>query len=176
LYLPILDPMIHTYGRTRRSSWSESGLLRTLAKIAMYAPAAFFVTLLVLVLVGIVWLLWSRPSDWGSGVFVLGGWLIGLRLAVYWHSTECKEIRLGDDGICEFETRRRVVRTHVAQIASVKEEVDEDGDRNYFLWFRDRGRLWTCGLADFEDFLTRIEAMNPSIEIKRHKPFRLRRR
>jgi hypothetical protein len=46
------------------------------------------------------------------------------------------------------------VRTTVGQIASIKEEIDEDGGRFYYLRFRDRGRLWMCGLADFEDFLT----------------------
>ena len=66
-----------------------------------------------------------------------------------------------------------VHEVQVADIASVKEEVDEDGDRTYHLRFRDRSRLWTGGLADFDDFLTRIEAMNPSIEIKRHKSRRV---
>jgi hypothetical protein len=68
------------------------------------------------------------------------------------------------------------VRAHVAQIAYIEEEVDEDGDLNYYLRFRDRRMLWTEKLGDFEDFLTRIKAMNPAIDIKRHKSRRRRRR
>ena len=108
-------------------------------------------------------------------MFVFGGWLITVAYAAYWRSTYCNEIRLGEDGFCEFETRRRVVRAHVAEIASIREEIDEDGDGNYYLRLRDRSRLWTCGLADFDDFLTRIETMNPSTEINRHKSLRQRR-
>jgi len=144
-------------------------------RMVSYMRAGFFVTVVIVALVGIGWLLWSRPPDWGGGVFVFGGWLIVLRLAAFWHSTFCNEIRLEDDGFCEFETRRRVVRAHVAEIASIREEVDEDGVEHYYLRFRDRRRLWTCGLTDFDDFLTRIEKMNPSIEIKRQKSSRQRR-
>ena len=56
-------------------------------KIGSYAPAAFFVTVPILILIVISWLLWSRPRDWGAGVFVFGGWLIMVALAAYWHST-----------------------------------------------------------------------------------------
>jgi hypothetical protein len=146
-------------------------MVRMVPNIGAYATAAFVVTVFILIL----WLFWSRPPDWGGGVFVFVGWLFVAALAAYWRSTYCDEIRLGDDGFCEFETRRGVVRAHVAEIASIREEVDEDGDRNYYLRFRNRSRLWACGLADFDDFLIRIETMNPSAEINRHKSFRKRR-
>jgi hypothetical protein len=47
------------------------------------------------------------------------------------------------------------------------------------LRFRDRSLLLIGASADFDDFLSRIETMNPAIEIKRkkrRKPWRLRRR
>jgi hypothetical protein len=122
---------------------------------------------MVAALMGMTWALWSRPNDWGVALFVFGGMPFALALVAYWLSTYCREIRLTEDGFCEFDTMRRVVRTNVAEIASVHEEVDEDGDRHYYLRFHDRGRLWTCGLADFDDFLTRVQTMNPSIEMKR---------
>jgi len=169
--------MVHTYRRARGSSWPENWLLRAVARIVYYAFEALFFGIIALVLIGMGWALWSHPADRVSlGLFLGVVMLIGLPLVAYWLSTYCREIRLGEDGFCEFETRRRVVRTLVAELASVKEEVDEDGDRNYYLRFRDGSRLWTCGLAEFDDFLTRIEALNPSIEINRHKSWRLRRR
>jgi hypothetical protein len=169
--------VVHTYGRARGSSWPENRLLRAVARIAYHVFQALFFGIIAFVLIGVGWVLWADQADrLALGLFLGVAMLIGLPLSAYWLSTYCNEIRLGDDGFCEFETRRRVVRAHVAELESVKEEVDEDGDRNYYLRLRDGSRLWTCGLADFDDFLHRIEAMNPSVEIKRHKPWRLRRR
>lgn len=114
------------------------------------------------------------------------GWLVGAVfipwvvfmafLGAWWFRVECKAFRLEDDGTCEFETRWRVIRTHVAQIKSVKESVYDDGGRSWDLIFRDRSMLLISGSADFDDFLSRIETKNPAIEIKRERSWRERRR
>jgi hypothetical protein len=96
-------------------------------------------------------------------------------LGANWSRTYCREIRLGDEGVCEFKMRWRVLRSHVAQITSIEEQVDEDGDRSYHMRLRDGTKLWTYGLTDFEDFLTRIERMSPTTQIKWHRSWRQRR-
>jgi hypothetical protein len=157
--------MVHTYGER----WPENALLRALARIAETLFAGFFaVAMIFAVAAAFAGLPFVQALLLSAGIaFFL--YLTGHRLSTY-----CKEIRLRDDGLCEFETRRGIVRAHVAQITSVQESIDEDGDANYEVRFRDRGKLWTSELSEFEDFLRRVEAMNPAIAIKRDKSRRRR--
>jgi hypothetical protein len=121
----------------------------------------------------------SNTPGWVVGAVFIPWAMFMAFLGAYWFRVECKAFRLEDDGTCEFETRWRVMRTHVTQIKSVKESVDDEGDRSWDLRFRDRSLLLIGASADFDDFLSRIETMTPAIEIKRkkrRKPWRLRRR
>jgi hypothetical protein len=102
-------------------------------------------------------------------VFIAWGGLVMVPLGAYWLRTYCREIRVDDNGVCEFEMRWRVVRCHVGQIESIKKQVDEDGDVFYDLRLRDNTKLWMAGLTDFEDFLSRIERMSPTTEVKRSR-------
>jgi hypothetical protein len=139
-------------------------------------PKLFVVELTVVPLV-LVWLLLSRPHNWTPlVVFIAWGGLVMVPLGAYWLRTYCREIRLSDNGVCEFEMRWRVVRCHVGQIASIEESVDEDGDVSWHLRLRDNTKLWTSGLMDIEGFLSRIERMSPTTEVKRQRSWRQRRR
>jgi hypothetical protein len=109
-------------------------------------------------------------------VFIAWCGLVVVPLGAYWLRTYCREIRLNDNGVCEFHMRWRVVRCHVGEIGSIEESVDEDGDASWHLRLRDNTKLWTWGFMDFEDFLTRIERMSPTTEMKRHRSRSWRRR
>jgi hypothetical protein len=80
-----------------------------------------------------------------------------------------------NNGVCEFEMRWRVVRCHVGQIESIKEDVDEDVRLFYDLRLRDNTNVVTYELTDFDDFLDRIEEMSPSTKVKRHPTGQRRR-
>jgi len=165
--------VIHTYRRRR----AKNRLQRARARLGdRLLPKLFVVELTVVPLV-LVWLLLSRPDNWDVLVVFIG-WsgLVMVPLGAYWLRTYCREIRLDDNGVCEFELRWRVVRCHVGQIESIEESVDEDGDVSWHLRLRDNTKLWTSGLIDFQDFLSRIERMNPTTKVKRQRSGRQRRR
>ena len=43
----------------------------------------------------------------------------------------CAEIRLSDDGTCEIETKRNVIRLHVNEVRQVEHTLDDDPRREY---------------------------------------------
>jgi hypothetical protein len=55
-------------------------------------------------------------------------------LFIYRHHTygRCCEIRLGDDGTCDLETKRRVIRLHVNEILSVQYRPETDEGSEYY--------------------------------------------
>jgi len=153
---------------TYRRVWPQNRYWRVLAKTSDWFCPAFVGAVLLLIVIGSGWLLWSRPEGWPGKVGFLGFLLIFFGAAASPIATFCTEIRLRDDGVCEFETfSRRTVRTHVAEITSVEEEVDEENDHTFYVTLGNKGSVWTGGLAGFEEFLARIEAMNPDIKITR---------
>jgi len=102
-------------------------------------------------------------DDWGGIAFVLFiGFLVAC--AFYTDSKVCFEIRLGDDGTCEFVTGRRVIRLHVAEIRAVEYKTDE-GEESYSVRYGD-GRIGVrTSIADFRGFLTRLSTLNPAVEL-----------
>jgi len=163
--------MIHTY-RTSEISWPRYRPLRIAAKGFYYAWCLICGAIVISFVVGFIGLiLWLSIFRWPAGAGVAAG--IVLVVWAFLHYTqheECDEIRLNDDGTCEFDyPRGRVVRMHVTEIVSVKELAYDDGSLYYVIRFRDRRSVWPGTMQDFEDFLTRIKAMNPAIEIRRLK-------
>jgi hypothetical protein len=78
----------------------------------------------------------------------------------------CGEIRLGDDGTCELETKRRVIRLHVNDLRSVRyrRKTDEQSE-SYTIHYR--GGKLDVGprMTGFADFLTRIKTLNPAVDL-----------
>src|SRR5262245_61693240 len=101
--------MVRTY---RNETAFESGAAR-------FFGSGFFLLLVLTALLIVVFSRLDRVEtqfDWFSAPVML----VGVGLAIAWHNRhECREIRLSDDGICEFETRRRSTRLHVNEIRSV---------------------------------------------------------
>lgn len=95
--------------------------------------------------------------------FAAGAALLGL--SGVWESKwfDCGEIRLGDDGTCELETKRRLIRLHVNEIRSVK-YVSDEGEE-YTIRYRGGKLDVTSGMADFSDFLARLKTMNPAVDL-----------
>jgi hypothetical protein len=77
----------------------------------------------------------------------------------------CSEIRLGDDGTCELETRRQVIRLHVNEIRSVLywPESDETGE-HYTLYYQGGELQLNKGMEGFNDFLRRLKRLNPAVD------------
>jgi hypothetical protein len=78
----------------------------------------------------------------------------------------CGEIRLDDDGTCELQTKRGVIRLHVSEIRSVKYWRDsESGTGNFTLYYQDGELLVTGRMTGFPDFLTRLATLNPVADL-----------
>jgi hypothetical protein len=129
---------------------------------------AAVVGLAPLVLLAVFVLGW-RPFTWGEAVslFVLAGlWAVS-----QYHSygrenyRDCVEIRLGDDGTCELEMKRRVIRLHVNEIQSVRYSRDSDDRESYTIRCQGQ-KIHVAGrMTDFSDFLTRLKALNPAVDL-----------
>ncbi len=94
--------------------------------------------------------------------FVCGIWFFGY---LWHHYRSCAEIRLSDEGMCELETGRRVIRLHVSQIQAVKYHAGDD-DEYYTIHYRNDGKLTVSHrMTDFRDFLARLKAGNPAVDL-----------
>jgi hypothetical protein len=82
----------------------------------------------------------------------------------------CSEIRLGDDGTCELETKRAVIHLHVNQIASVEYVRDSDSRADYVISYQGGSVPVTKGMTDFADFLNRLGALNPAVDLNSFPP------
>ena len=103
-------------------------------------------------------------------VLVLAFCVVGLVAAYVFFREErdgnCGEIRLGDDGTCELETKRRVIRLDVVEILSVKYWRDSENTcEHYTIHFRGGKLNVTQRMKDFLDFLNRLRALNPRVDL-----------
>jgi hypothetical protein len=82
------------------------------------------------------------------------------------HYGTCSEIRLSDDGTCELETKRRVIRLHVNEIRSVQfsPETDEQCE-DYSIRYRGGKLTVNKEMTAFADFLTRLKTLNPAVDL-----------
>ena len=78
----------------------------------------------------------------------------------------CGEIRLGDDGTCELETKRRVIHLHVHEIRSVRysPKSDEQGE-SYTIHYQSGKLDVGKQMTGFADFLTRLKKLNPAVDL-----------
>jgi hypothetical protein len=76
----------------------------------------------------------------------------------------CGEIRLTDDGTCEFETKRRVIHLHVNEIRSVACSRSDEG-ASYTIHYHGGHLPVTNGMTGFPDFLARLKTLNPSVDL-----------
>jgi hypothetical protein len=125
--------------------------------------------LMVLLLFGLFVFTGSRFT-W-TEVGMLGGFT-GLALAATYnahrreHYGSCGEIRLGDDGTCELETKRRVVRLNVSEIQSVKYWRDSESESEHYTIYYQGGNLRvTERMTGWLDFLTRLATLNPAVDL-----------
>jgi hypothetical protein len=78
----------------------------------------------------------------------------------------CGEIRLDDDGTCELQTKRGLIRLYVSEIRSVKYWRDsESGSENFTIYYQDGELLVTGRMTGFPDFLTRLATLNPVVDL-----------
>ena len=78
----------------------------------------------------------------------------------------CGEIRLDDDGTCELETKRRVIRITASEIQSVEYWRDSDGAREHYTINYRGGKLRVSEqMTGFYEFLTRLKTLNPVVNL-----------
>jgi hypothetical protein len=110
-------------------------------------------------------------SDRIQVVVALGIFLAIVYLGDRRHRTRvCGEIRLSDEGTCELQSKRKVIRLHVNQIESVERIRDPDSRAAYAISYRGGGVLVGRGMTGFGDFLTRLEALNPGVDLSGFPP------
>jgi len=112
----------------------------------------------------------NNGLTWGDAL--IAAFWVGVALAVlravyrhHYYGT-CGEIRLSDDGTCELETKRRLIRLHVNEIKSVKYSRDDESDReSYTIRFQGGKLEVTDGMTHFPAFLAQLERMNPAVDL-----------
>jgi len=78
----------------------------------------------------------------------------------------CGEIRLDDDGTCELETKRRVIRLHANEIRSVAHWPESDETSESYTIYYQGGKLRVAKrMTDFHDFLSRLKTLNPAANL-----------
>jgi hypothetical protein len=135
-----------------------------------FGPAYLGFLLLVLIfLFGPFAFGWSRFTWGGAAPFVAFiGLLFVHQYFVYrqQYYGRCGEIRLSDDGTCELEAERRVIRLHVNEIRSVKYSRDsEDGRVSYTINYQGGTLHVAERMTGFRDFLTRLKALTPALDL-----------
>ena len=90
-------------------------------------------------------------------------WLLGTGWGTYELLSQCGEIRLSDEGLCEFRSPLRRTRVFAYQVTSVELPV-EDGDCARVCY---RGGTIDVGLmhCGFRDFLAQLKEFNPDVEV-----------
>jgi hypothetical protein len=83
----------------------------------------------------------------------------------------CGEIRLSDDGTCELETKRRVIRLHVNEIRCVAYSRSDEG-ASYTIHYHGGHLPVTNGMTGFPDFLARLKTLNPGVDVTSFPPDR----
>jgi hypothetical protein len=105
-------------------------------------------------------------GDDAGGIVV--GLLFGSLLAWAFYSyfrRDCFEIRLNDDGMCEFVTGRRVIRLHVHEITAVEYSKDDEGDESYAVRHRGGRIRMRDSISNFRGFVTCLRALNPAVDV-----------
>jgi hypothetical protein len=147
--------MVHTY----REKW----LARKDSIVALLLGAVV-VGVFVLVIGGLMIDAFARGAMWeGAGIAAFN---VVLAVTMYESGRRaCDEIRLSDDGTCELETKRRVIRLHVSEISAVEYRDDDETGESYTIRFRG-GKTWVSPLVEqFPDFLARLESLNPAVDL-----------
>jgi hypothetical protein len=84
----------------------------------------------------------------------------------YDRNPRCGEIRLSDDGTCELETKRRVIRLHVNEIRSVKyRRNSEDTGESHTIHYQGGKIRVAERMTGFPDFLSRLKTLNPAVDL-----------
>jgi hypothetical protein len=81
----------------------------------------------------------------------------------------CGEIRLSDDGTCELETKRRVIRLHVNEIRSVAYSASDAGE-SYKIHYHGGYLPVTKEMTGFPDFLARLKTLNHAVDLTSFPP------
>lgn len=106
---------------------------------------------------------------WGDALIAAcwTGVALAVAVAMYRHYyRRCGEIRLSDDGTCELETKRGLVRLHTNDIRSVKYRRDSESDReSYTIRYRGGTLKVSDRMTGFADFLARLRALNPAVDL-----------
>lgn len=144
--------MIHTY---RDPDVLESDTLRfPLGAALVVVPLFAFI---------LAHFTWAKRGE-GAVVVALFLGVVYLNDRRYRYRT-CGEIRLSDDGTCELETKRRVIRLHVNQIESVAYVRDPDSSADYSIRYQGGSVPIERGMLEFADFLARLQTLNPAVDL-----------
>ena len=152
--------MIHTYRDAdvfRTGYWNGA------------IPSVLSFCLLVLIVFGPLAVGWF-PFNWIFAV-AAGAFIVLVLIGMYNQRRReqygnCGEIRLDDDGTCELETKRRVIRIHASEIQSVKYWRDSESEREHYTIHYRGGKLHVAErMTGFRDFLTRLKTLNPAVDL-----------
>ncbi len=154
--------MTHTY--------RDSTILESKALQFVVFPLVVFLVLAALGASALAHSTWAERGE-GAAALTL---FFGLGYISYrWHRYGmCGEIRLGDDGTCEFETKRRVIRLHVNEIRSVAYSAADEGVAVYRIHYHGGYLPVTDGMTGFSDFLARLKTLNPAVDLTSFPPDR----
>jgi nitrate reductase NapE component len=101
-----------------------------------------------------------------SAVFIAAALILYRAVERHHRDVECGEVRLDDGGTCELETFGHVTRIHVSEIRAVEYRRDsESGAERYVIRYRDAKAELGGNTTDFADFLGRLKALNPAVDV-----------
>src|SRR4051812_4499710 len=150
--------MVHTYGESRARERSPAArLIASLRPMILLAPLGWGAMTVV-----------GHGASWGNLAFVAAFciWILCVSALGHWRDRDCRQIRLSDDGACELETSRRVIRLHVNQINAVEYYKDDESEReHYTIKYRDGSVVVPDAIAHFDDFLERLKTLNPGVGV-----------
>jgi len=155
--------MIHTYRdpQVSRSRFLASSHLRSVVFFCVMSVGLFVLT--------------GFRFTRDAGMFFGGPFALVLVLVYIGHRAQqldgCGEIGLSDDGTCELVTPRRSIRVHVHEIRSVRYSPEtDDSSESYTIHYRDGSLHVAKGMTGFADFVTRLKALNPALDLSSFPP------